>query len=77
MILIIIKSINIKNFCRAPTTTPLTKVKVKDFLKEKEGYDYPKPRIPFPPATERTIVKQDPVPDTYLPPAAPITTTTR
>lgn len=63
-------------------TTPIPPRERK--IEVKEGYDYPKPRIAFPPPSEKTFVKEDSVPVTYLPPVADppvtqrvITTTTR
>ena len=53
---------------------------------DKEGYDYPKPKVPFDLPKTRINIKEDPVvtiPSTYLPPIEtsttprPTTTTTR
>jgi hypothetical protein len=55
------------------TTTPLLRTSTK------EGYDYPKPEVPFelPKPTERISVKTVELASTYLPPVVYTTTTTR
>lgn len=47
---------------------------------DKEGYDYPKPNVPFDLPRTKTNIKEDPVvtiPSTYLPPIVETSTTPR
>lgn len=54
-------------FTRQTTTKPQFKIVVTE---EGEGYSYTNARKSFPPATEKTFIREDAIASTYLPPVA-------